>query len=107
MTVDLFGSKLLIILEKSSVVKLTVSSDLLVSFARILGKTLLLFNRVHWLAKKVLKKFSFLFKVSYKFIFMKQWSYTRIFLLFRKVFKMDQYVFELVAGLANLLDNLE
>ena len=62
MTVDLFGSNLLIILEKSSVVKLTVSSDLLVSFARILGKTLLLFNRVHWLAKKVLKNSTFCLK---------------------------------------------
>ena len=30
-----------------------------------------------------------------------------IFLLFRKVLKMDQYIFKLVAGLANLLDNLE
>ena len=29
-----------------------------------------------------------------------------IFLLFRKVFKMDQYIFELVVGLASLLDNL-
>ena len=35
--------------------KLTASSDLLVSFARLLGKTLLLLNRVHWFAKKVLK----------------------------------------------------
>ena len=30
-----------------------------------------------------------------------------MFLLFRKVFKMDQYVFELVAELANLRDNSE
>ena len=39
----------------SLVEKLIVSSDLLDSFARLLGKTLLLFNRVHWFAKKVLK----------------------------------------------------
>ena len=38
-----------------SVEKLTESSDLFVSFTRLSGKTLLLFNRVHWLAKKVLK----------------------------------------------------
>ena len=44
-----------IILETSSVEKLTVSSDLLVGFARLLGKALLLFNRVHWFPKKVLK----------------------------------------------------
>ena len=58
----LFGSKLFIILEMSSVEKLTVSSDLLVSFARLLGKTLLLFNRVHWFAKKVLKSLAFSLK---------------------------------------------
>ena len=46
----------------SSVEKLTVSSDLLVSFARLLGKTLLLFNRVHWFAKKVLKSSAFSLK---------------------------------------------
>ena len=42
--------------------KLTVLSDLSVSFARLLGKTLLLFNRVHWFAKKVLKSLAFSFK---------------------------------------------
>ena len=57
--------------------------------------------------RKGIKKFSFLFKVCYKFIFMKLRRYIRVFLLFRKVFKMDQYVFELVAGLGNLLLNLE
>ena len=82
----LFGSKLftineLIILEMSSVEKLTVSSDLLVSFAKLLGKTLLLFNIVHWFAKKSIKKFSFLFKVCYKFIFMKQRRNTRNFFI--------------------------
>ena len=35
-----------------SVEKLTELGDLLVSFARLLSKTLLLFNRVHWFAKK-------------------------------------------------------
>ena len=34
---DLFGSKLFITLEMASVEKLTVSSDSLVSFARLLG----------------------------------------------------------------------
>ena len=51
-----------IILEMSSVEKLTVSSDLLVSFARLLGKALLLLNRVHWFAKKVLKSPAFSLK---------------------------------------------
>ena len=30
-----------------------------------------------------------------------------MFLLFKKVFKLDQYIFEPVAGLVNLVDNLE
>ena len=59
----LSGPKLFIILEMSSVVKLTVSSDLLVSFARLLGKTLPLFNRVNWFAKKVLKSSTFSLKL--------------------------------------------
>ena len=65
----------------TSLEKLTESSDLLVSFAKLLGKTLLLFNRVHWFAKKKkkkkTKKVSILFEVCYKFIFIKQRSYTR------------------------------
>ena len=66
----------------TSLGKLTESSDLLVSFAKLLGKTLLLFNRVHWFAKKnkkKTKKVSILFEVCYKFIFMKQRRYTRNF----------------------------
>ena len=88
----------------SSVEKLTESSDLLVSFAGLKGKTLLLFNGVYWFTKVT---FSFFFEVCYKFIFMKQRRYTRIFSLFGKVLKIGQYAFELVAGLATLLDNLE
>ena len=36
----------------SSVEKLAELSDLFVSFARSLSKTLLLFNRVYWFVKK-------------------------------------------------------
>ena len=64
----------------TSLEKLTESSDLLVSFAKLLGKTLLLFNRVHWFEKKKkkkTKKVSILFEVCYKFIFIKQRRYTR------------------------------
>ena len=64
----------------SSAEKLTESSDLLVSFAQLSSKTLLLFNRVHWFAKKSIKKFSFLFEVCYKFILMKQ-VYKEFFLI--------------------------
>ena len=73
----------------SSVEKLTVSSDLLVSFARLLGKTLLLFNRVHWFAKKVLKSSAF----SLKFVKRRRETeevYKEFFVLFRKAFKIDQ-----------------
>ena len=90
----------------SSVEKLTVLSDLLVSFARLLGKTLLLFNRVHWFAKKVLKSSAFSLKFVINLFSWNRGGIQGIFLLFRKVFKMDQYVFELVEGLASLLANL-
>ena len=91
----------------SSVKKLTVSSDFSVSFARLLGKTLLLFNRVHWFAKEVLKNSAFSLKFIINLFSSNRGGIQGIFLLFGKVFKMDQYVFELVAGLVNLLDNLE
>ena len=78
-----------IVLEISSVEKLALSSESLISFARLLGKTLMLFNRVHWFAKKALKSSAFSFK------FVKQRRETEevhkeAFVLFRKVFKMDQ-----------------
>ena len=99
----LFGSKLLIILEALSVEKLTVSSDLLVSFARLLGKTLLLFNRVHWFAKKVLKSLAYSLKFVANLFSWNRRGIQRMFLLFRKTFKMHQYFFRLVAALANWL----
>ena len=45
-----------------SVDKLTESSELLLSFAGLLNKTLLLFNRVCWFAKKLLKCLAFSLK---------------------------------------------
>ena len=59
------------------------------------------------MCKKGIKKFSFFLKGCYKFIFRKHRRYTRISFIIYKGFKMDQYVFKLAAGLANLLDNLE
>ena len=47
----------------SLVEKLTESNDLVVSFARLLDKTILSFNRVDWFAKESIKKFSFFFEV--------------------------------------------
>ena len=45
-----------------SVDKLTESSELLLSFAGLLSKTLVLFNRVCWFAKKLLKSSAFSLK---------------------------------------------
>ena len=84
----------------SSVEKLTVSSGLLVSFARLLGRLCCCSIESIGLPKKVLKGLAF----SLKFV---RRGIQEIFLLFRKVFKMDQNVFELAAGVAKLLDNLE
>ena len=91
----------------SSVEKLTVSSDFLVSFARLLGKALLFFNRGHWFAKKVLRSSAFSLKIVINLFSWNRGGIEEAFLLLRMVFKMDQYIFELIAGLANLLDNLE
>ena len=60
----MFVSKLFNILEIPSVEKLTESNCLLVSFAKLSGKTLLLFNRVQWFAKKVLKSLAFSLKFA-------------------------------------------
>ena len=88
---DLFGCELFIILEMPSVEKLTVSSDLLVSFARLLGKTLLLFNRVHWFAKKVLKSSAFSLKFDINLFSWNRGGVQGIFLLFRKAFKINHF----------------
>ena len=88
----------------SSVEKLTISIDLLVSFARLLAKTMVL---LHWFAKKSVIKFSFSLKFVINLFSWKRGSILGIFLLLWKVFKMDQYAFGLVAGLANLLENLK
>ena len=89
-----------------SVDKLTESSELLLSFAGLLNKTLLLFNRVCWFAKKLLKCLAFSLKFVMNLFSWNRGGIQESFLWFRKAFKMDQYVYEVVAGLANLLDRL-
>ena len=49
----------------SSVEKLTEASDLLVRFAELSGNTLLLFSKVRWFAKKVLKILALSFKFEH------------------------------------------
>ena len=78
-------------------------SDLLVSFARLLGKTMLLFNKVHLFAKKVLKSSAFPLKFVINLFWWNRGGIQGFFILFRKVFKMEQYVFDLEAGLANFI----
>ena len=57
--------------------------------------------------KRVLKSSAFSLKFVINLFSWNRGGIQGIFLLFRKVFKMDQYVFELVAGLASLLANLD
>ena len=57
--------------------------------------------------KKVFKSPAFSLKFVISLFSWYRGDIQGIFLLFRKIFKMDQYVFELVEGLANLLDNLK
>ena len=62
-TVGFIWIYIFIILEMSSVEKSTSEAIFFVSFARLSEKTLLLFNKVHWFAKKGIKKFSFVLVV--------------------------------------------
>ena len=59
------------------------------------------------LQKRVLKGSAFSLKFVISLFLWSRGGIQGFFLLFRKVFKMDQYAFELPAGLAKLLDNLE
>ena len=81
--------------------------NLSVSFGRLLGKTLLLFNKVHWLAKNISKSSASSLNLGANLFSWKSGGIQGIFLSFRNVFKIDQYVFELVKRLANLLDSLK
>ena len=88
----------------SSVEKWTDSSELLVIFSKLLECCC----SIEFIG---LQKNYYKLQLSLKFV-MNLFSWNREgiqgnFLLFIKVFKMDLYGFKLVAGLANLLDNLE
>ena len=66
---------------------------------------LLLIKGVHCLENFRIKDFSFLFKICNKFNIMKNWR--NIFLLFKNVFNMDQYVLGIVLGSDNFLATFE
>ena len=57
--------------------------------------------------KSIKKKLAFSLKFVINPFSWNRGSIQGIFLLFRKVFKMGQHAFKLVAGLVSLLDNLE
>ena len=58
------------------------------------------------LQKKLLKSSAFSLKFVMNLFSWNRGGIQESFLWFRKAFKMDQYVYEVVAGLANLLDHL-
>ena len=66
---------------------------------------LLLIKGVHCLESFRIKDFSFLFKICNKFNIMKNWR--NIFLLYKNVFHMDQYVLEIVLESNNFIATLD
>ena len=67
-------------------------------FVRITGRSLLLLTLEHWLAKKLLKILAFSLKSVTNLSWCSSGGMQGIFLLFRKVFNIDQYDFWLVLG---------
>ena len=102
----LFGSKWLIVLAMSLLENCIESRRLFVSWGRLVGKTLLLLKREHWFTKKWLNNSAFSLKSVTNLFSWKRGGMQGIFLLFKNVFNIDQYVFGLVRGSANLLVNL-
>ena len=79
---------------------------LFVSSGRLVGKTRLLLKREHRTTQKWLNNSAFSLKSVTNLFSSKRGSMQGIFLLFKNVFNIDQYVFGLVRGSANLHDNL-
>ena len=100
----LFGSRFLIIFRISSVEKSIVDRDSCVFLVRVTGSSLLLLTIEHWLAKKLLKILAFSLKSVTNLSWCSSGGMQGIFLLFRKVFNIDQYDFWLVLGSNSLWD---
>ena len=73
-------------------------------FVRVTGSSLSLRAIEHWLAKKLFKILAFSLKLVTNLSWCSSGGMQGIFLLFRKVFKIDQYDFWLVLGSNSLLD---
>ena len=71
-------------------------------FVKVAGSSLLLLTIEHWLAKKLLKILAFSLKLVANLSWCSGGKIQGIFLLFRKIFNIDQYDFWLVLGSNNL-----
>ena len=71
---------------------------------QIRGKLTAIVDYRTLLGKKRVEKLGFFLKISYKLIIMEQSGIHGIFLWFRHLFKIDQYVFALVVGSISFLD---
>ena len=74
------------------------------SFKRISRKLASIVNYSELFSKEIVKDFSFLFEICIVIIIIINWWNTRYLLLFKNVFNINPYAFELVAGSINLFD---
>ena len=95
----LFGSKWLIILAMSLLEKCIESRHLFVSWGRSVCKALLLLKREHWFTKKWLNNSAFSLNSVMNLFSWKKGGMQGIFLLFKNVSNIDQYVFGLMRGI--------
>ena len=96
MTVSFIWLRFLIIFKISYVENSTDESDLHVFLVRAEGSLLLLLTRAHCFEKMSLKSSAFSLKSMVKLPLCNRGGMQGIFLLFRKVFNIDQYDFGLV-----------
>ena len=82
-------------------------SDWPVRGAKLVGILLLFSNIEHCSAKKELKSSAFWRKSVIKLPLWYSGVIIGIFLLFAKLFKMDQWALKLVSGFDSFIDNLE
>ena len=86
-------------LRISSLEEFIVDKDLCVFFVRVPRSSLLFVTIEHWSAKKLLKILAFSLKSVTNLSWCSSGGMQGIFLLFRKVFNIDQYDFWLVLDL--------
>ena len=82
-------------------VKEMLDRDLSVKLSQLVGSTLVFVINEHWLAKKELKSSAFSLKLVMNLLSWKIGGMQGTFLPVKRLFKIDQYVFELVLGSDN------